>query len=74
MNDAKGAGGANDGTTGTARQESVPSPCVAICALDDNDICIGCCRSGREISDWGKLSDDEKRAVLRRCAQRASTV
>ncbi len=54
------------------KQETVPSPCVAICALDDNDICIGCSRSGREISDWGKLSDDEKRAVLQRCAVRAS--
>jgi len=53
------------------KQETVPSPCVSICALDDNDICVGCFRSGREIGDWGKLSDDEKRAVLRRCAERA---
>ena len=54
------------------KQETVPSPCVSICALDDRDICIGCFRSGREISDWGKLSDDEKRAVLRRCAERSA--
>lgn len=56
---------------GTQR-ESVPSPCVSICALDDNDICVGCFRSGREISEWGRLADDEKRAVLLRCAERAS--
>jgi predicted Fe-S protein YdhL (DUF1289 family) len=55
-----------------ALRETVPSPCVSICALDDNDICVGCFRSGREISEWGRLSDDEKRAVLMRCAQRAS--
>lgn len=55
----------------TIRQETVPSPCVSICALDDHDICVGCHRSGREISDWGRLSDDEKRAVLVRCAERA---
>jgi predicted Fe-S protein YdhL (DUF1289 family) len=54
------------------KQETVPSPCVSICALDDEDICVGCFRSGREISDWGKLSDDEKRAVLARCAERAA--
>lgn len=54
----------------TIRQETVPSPCVSICALDDRDICVGCFRSGREISDWGKLSDDEKRAVLARCVER----
>ncbi|MFZ5724151.1 MAG: DUF1289 domain-containing protein [Pseudomonadota bacterium] len=55
----------------TIRQETVPSPCVSICALDDDDICVGCYRSGREISDWGKLGDDEKRAVLERCRERA---
>lgn len=57
--------------TGFTR-ETVPSPCVSICALDDNDICIGCFRSGREISDWGKYSDEEKRAVLKRCGQRSA--
>lgn len=55
------------------RQETVPSPCVSICALDANDICVGCFRSGREISDWGRLTDDQKQAVLRRCAERATT-
>jgi predicted Fe-S protein YdhL (DUF1289 family) len=54
------------------KQETVPSPCVSICALDDEDICVGCFRSGREISDWGKLTDAEKRAVLARCAERAA--
>ena len=57
--------------TGT-RQDTVPSPCVSICALDADDVCIGCFRTGREISDWGRLSDDDKRAVLRRCAERAA--
>ena len=61
------------GVIAGARQETVPSPCVSICALDDNDICIGCFRSGREISDWGRLSDDEKRAVLRRCVERSAS-
>lgn len=67
MSDGKGGG-----VISGVRQETVPSPCVSICALDDQDICIGCFRSGREISDWGKYSDDEKRAVLRRCAERAA--
>lgn len=54
----------------TIRQETVPSPCVSICALDDRDICVGCFRSSREISDWGRLSDADKRAVLARCIER----
>lgn len=46
------------------------SPCVSICALDENDICVGCFRSGGEISIWGLLSDEEKREVFRRIEQR----
>lgn len=49
----------------------VPSPCVQVCALDDDDICIGCDRSAAEISRWGLMSDDEKRQVLQMCRQRA---
>ncbi len=46
------------------------SPCVSVCALDDDNICIGCQRSGEEISRWGRMSADEKRAVLERCHER----
>jgi len=46
------------------------SPCVSICALDENDICVGCFRSGGEISIWGLLSAEEKREVFRRIKQR----
>jgi len=42
------------------------SPCVSICALDEDDICVGCFRTGGEISIWGLLSNDEKREVFRR--------
>jgi len=39
---------------------------VSICALDEDDICVGCFRTGGEISIWGLLSNDEKREVFRR--------
>lgn len=49
---------------------SVPSPCVAICQIDEtNRYCIGCRRSVDEIRDWMILSADEKRAVLDRLAR-----
>ncbi|MAY15871.1 MULTISPECIES: DUF1289 domain-containing protein [Oceanospirillaceae] len=48
----------------------VRSPCVSICALDENDVCVGCYRSGEEISRWGRYSDDERRAVLQKVAAR----
>ena len=51
--------------------EAISSPCVSICALDEDDICVGCYRSGLEISDWVIMSEERKREVLRLCAQRA---
>ena len=53
------------------REKPVRSPCVSICALDDDDICTGCQRSGREISQWGRMDNDQRRAVLARCHERA---
>lgn len=51
--------------------DEVKSPCVSICALDDDDICIGCQRSASEITSWGKLDNQQRRAVLARCVERA---
>jgi len=50
---------------------AVRSPCVAICALDEDDVCTGCQRTGDEIIRWGRMSDDERRHVLALCEQRA---
>ncbi|MDM7857927.1 DUF1289 domain-containing protein [Thiopseudomonas acetoxidans] len=52
-------------------EKPVPSPCVSICALDDNEVCIGCQRTGDEIIRWGKMDNNERRAVLARLTQRA---
>lgn len=46
------------------------SPCVSICALDGDDICVGCFRTGHEISYWGRLEAEQQHEVLRRCQQR----
>ena len=50
--------------------QAVPSPCVSICALDDDDVCVGCFRSGSEITDWFMASDARKREILQNCEQR----
>lgn len=49
----------------------VGSPCVSLCALDDDDVCVGCQRSADEIRRWGLMDNDERRQVLRQCAERA---
>lgn len=48
----------------------VRSPCVAICELNADDICIGCGRNRDEITDWARLDADAKRAVKARAEQR----
>lgn len=54
-----------------AQEKPVVSPCVYVCALGDDDICVGCQRSGEEITRWGRMDNAERRAVLARCHERA---
>ncbi|MGF1612265.1 MAG: DUF1289 domain-containing protein [Kiloniellales bacterium] len=50
---------------------SVPSPCIAVCQIDDDSgCCIGCFRDIDEIRDWPIMTAEEKRAVLARVAAR----
>lgn len=49
----------------------VGSPCVSLCALDEDDVCVGCQRSADEIRRWGLMDNDERRQVLRQCTERA---
>ena len=42
----------------------IKSPCISVCALDENDVCFGCYRTANEITNWSVYSDEEKRDVL----------
>ena len=46
------------------------SPCISICALDEEDICQGCFRSAEEITDWMMASAGEKQMILDRSRER----
>lgn len=46
------------------------SPCISVCALNMEDICIGCYRSAAEITEWSMASPAEKRAILARARER----
>lgn len=54
-----------------AKARPVKSPCINVCALDEQDICTGCQRTASEITRWGKMTDDERRDVLKACFERA---
>lgn len=59
----------------TSSQEApLKSPCVSVCALDDNDICTGCFRSGDEIRLWGSYDNDQRREVLSLAYEREKRV
>lgn len=53
------------------QEKPVASPCVSICALDDDDICTGCQRSIDEIRRWGRMDNAERREVLLLAHERA---
>ena len=46
------------------------SPCVSICALDENNVCLGCYRTGQEITDWGSMTNDQRREVMQLVSER----
>ncbi len=54
-----------------AVDKPIASPCVSVCALNDDDICTGCQRSIEEISRWSRMDNHERRQVLLRCHERA---
>lgn len=48
---------------------STQNPCISLCKFDQ-EICLGCGRSKREIKSWKKMEKDEKRSVLAESALR----
>jgi predicted Fe-S protein YdhL (DUF1289 family) len=48
----------------------VESPCIRVCALDDDDVCLGCFRDLAEICAWGTAGNDERRRILQAAAAR----
>ncbi|MEL7549203.1 DUF1289 domain-containing protein [Pseudomonas protegens] len=57
----------------TAPERPVASPCVSICALDEQDICTGCQRTVDEITRWSRMDNAERRAILALCHERAKS-
>jgi predicted Fe-S protein YdhL (DUF1289 family) len=50
----------------------VESPCIDLCTLDDDDICVGCFRSIAEICAWGGAAEEQRRLILQVAAGRRS--
>ena len=46
------------------------SPCILVCTLDDNNVCLGCGRSLEQISSWAVMSKEEQWAVIDQLSRR----
>jgi len=50
---------------GAAQGSGVASPCVDICRLDAQGLCVGCRRTLDEIAEWSRASDARRLEILR---------
>jgi predicted Fe-S protein YdhL (DUF1289 family) len=50
---------------------AVPSPCVNICRLDAQGLCIGCRRTLGEIAEWSAAADARRLEILSALETRA---
>jgi len=48
----------------------IESPCIDLCCLDDDDICVGCFRTLDEIKRWSSSSGMKRVVILRNADQR----
>jgi predicted Fe-S protein YdhL (DUF1289 family) len=49
---------------------TVSSPCVRLCTLDDDDMCVGCGRTLDDIRQWQAMPDADKAACVARARRR----
>jgi predicted Fe-S protein YdhL (DUF1289 family) len=53
------------------KNAAVPSPCVDICRLNAQGLCIGCRRTLSEIAEWSQASDARRLEILSALEARA---
>lgn len=54
------------------KRQEVESPCVKICVVHPAArLCTGCYRSIEEIGGWGRMTPEERRAVMAELPARA---
>jgi|AntRauTorcE11898_2_1112593.scaffolds.fasta_scaffold48276_1 predicted Fe-S protein YdhL (DUF1289 family) len=47
------------------------SPCISVCTIDHNDVCVGCGRTLEyEIAKWSTMTDEQKHRVNELATQR----
>lgn len=52
------------GSTTPPTHAAVPSPCIDVCKLDPQGLCIGCRRTLGEIAEWSTAGNERRREIL----------
>ena len=52
---------------------AVPSPCINLCRLDEQKVCLGCFRHVEDIREW-RSADDQRRRLIVAQAERRKVV
>ena len=48
----------------TLQYRAVLSPCVGICSIAEDGLCVGCRRTALEIARWPTMNDDERLRLM----------
>ena len=43
---------------------AVLSPCIGVCTIDEEGLCVGCHSSGNEIAAWPMMNDDARLRMM----------
>ena len=53
----------------------IATPCIKLCIVDgESGLCLGCFRSLKEVAGWGRMSDEERVAIMAGLADRRSRI
>jgi uncharacterized protein len=53
----------------TNKRIKMESPCIKICKLNEQNICIGCGRTKEDISGWRTMTDEEKSEAIKKAIE-----
>ena len=57
----------------SSAEKPVRSPCISVCTLDEEDVCVGCYRTLDEITGWMAMDREQRLDCLKRCNERSQT-
>lgn len=46
------------------------SPCVRLCTLNEDDMCLGCGRLLNEVTSWTAYSEERRAEIIKDCVRR----